>query len=76
MDKLYKVELKGIGEIIADLETLEHISDVLLEAAGYNNDMIMWCDKAGQNSASFYETFDNRINNHECLRDYIKEVNQ
>lgn len=35
MDKLYKVELKGIGEIIADLDTLGNLKYTLDQAYTY-----------------------------------------
>ena len=35
MDKLYKVELKGIGEIIADVGTLDNLKSLLNQASCY-----------------------------------------
>lgn len=76
MNKLYQIDLTGIGTITADRETLDCIRRLLVDAASYSSELVDYChnnEYLKSNAEMFQSEFNERMNNAALLQQILVE---
>lgn len=79
--KRYTVEVKGLGTIIADLEVLDGLTRLILDAMGESSRMVDYCrgkDGCDNTARLFEDEYNERSAMYEqlksCMADIIEEL--